>query len=89
MKHGLVEQPEDWPFSSVHRDMREGWISIPNGRARRNGLHEPVRGCGVTLAYEPLFEVPITNASDDTSASRSNSGAQLGGAGNVQTPSTQ
>ena len=54
-----------------------------------NVLHEPVRWCGVTLAYEPLFEVPITNASDDTSASRSNSGAQLGGAGNVQTPSTQ
>ena len=24
VKHGLVERPEDWPFSSVHRDIREG-----------------------------------------------------------------
>ena len=22
--HGLVERPEDWPYSSVHRDAREG-----------------------------------------------------------------
>ena len=22
VKHGLVERPEDWPYSSVHRDMR-------------------------------------------------------------------
>jgi putative transposase len=24
VKHGLVELPEDWPYSSVHRDIREG-----------------------------------------------------------------
>lgn len=24
VRHGLVERPEDWPFSSVHRDRREG-----------------------------------------------------------------
>jgi putative transposase len=24
VKHGLVERPEDWAFSSVHRDIREG-----------------------------------------------------------------
>jgi len=24
VKHGLVERPEDWPYSSVHRDMRIG-----------------------------------------------------------------
>lgn len=22
VKHGLVERPEDWPYSSIHRDMR-------------------------------------------------------------------
>jgi putative transposase len=28
VKHGFVEKPEDWPYSSVHRDIRErryGW----------------------------------------------------------------
>ncbi len=24
VKHGFVERPEDWPYSSVHRDMRLG-----------------------------------------------------------------
>ncbi|MCX7300227.1 MAG: transposase [Rhodobacterales bacterium] len=24
VKHGFVERPEDWPFSSVHRDIRSG-----------------------------------------------------------------
>lgn len=24
VKHGLVERPEDWPHSSVHRDIRAG-----------------------------------------------------------------
>lgn len=24
VKHGLVERPEDWAYSSVHRDIREG-----------------------------------------------------------------
>lgn len=24
VKHGFVERPEDWPYSSVHRDMRQG-----------------------------------------------------------------
>lgn len=24
VKHGLVERPEDWPWSSVHRDLRSG-----------------------------------------------------------------
>lgn len=28
VKHGLVERPEDWPYSSVHRDMRTGrWVA--------------------------------------------------------------
>ena len=24
VKHGLVERPEDWPYSSIHRDIRLG-----------------------------------------------------------------
>ncbi|MEM6311081.1 MAG: transposase [Pseudomonadota bacterium] len=24
VKHELVERPEDWPYSSIHRDIREG-----------------------------------------------------------------
>ncbi|MBV2358783.1 transposase [Thalassococcus sp. CAU 1522] len=24
VKHGLVDDPEKWPFSSIHRDIREG-----------------------------------------------------------------
>lgn len=24
VKHGLVSRPEDWPYSSIHRDMAEG-----------------------------------------------------------------
>ncbi len=24
VKHGVVEKPEDWPFSSIHRDIRGG-----------------------------------------------------------------
>ena len=24
VKHGLVEKPENWPDSSVHRDIRDG-----------------------------------------------------------------
>ncbi len=24
VRHGLVDRPEDWPFSSLHRDRREG-----------------------------------------------------------------
>jgi putative transposase len=24
VKHGFVARPEDWPYSSVHRDIREG-----------------------------------------------------------------
>lgn len=25
VKHGLAERPEEWPFSSIHRDMRLGY----------------------------------------------------------------
>jgi putative transposase len=34
VKHGLVERPEDWPYSSVHRDIASGghaptaWITL-------------------------------------------------------------
>jgi putative transposase len=24
VKHGLVKRPEDWPYSTIHRDMRDG-----------------------------------------------------------------
>jgi putative transposase len=24
VKHGLADRPEDWPYSSVHRDLRAG-----------------------------------------------------------------
>jgi putative transposase len=26
VKHGFVERPADWPFSSIHRDIREGRV---------------------------------------------------------------
>ncbi len=26
VKHGLVEHPTDWPYSSIHRDIRAGWV---------------------------------------------------------------
>ena len=26
MKHGLVERVADWPFSSIHRDIRLGMV---------------------------------------------------------------
>ncbi len=29
VKHGLVKRPEDWPYSSVHRDLRMGDIGGP------------------------------------------------------------
>lgn len=29
VKHGLVAQAEDWPFSSIHRDMRAGMLFDP------------------------------------------------------------
>lgn len=28
VKHGLVERPEDWPYSTIHRDRRAGrWVA--------------------------------------------------------------
>lgn len=28
VKHGLVKRPEDWPYSTIHRDMRDGlWVA--------------------------------------------------------------
>ena len=27
VKHGFVEQPEDWPYSTVHRGVREGRVA--------------------------------------------------------------
>lgn len=35
VKHGLVERPEDWLFSSVHRDIREGRWAAPDGGPAR------------------------------------------------------
>ena len=26
VKHGLVDRPADWPFSSIHRDIRAGRV---------------------------------------------------------------
>lgn len=26
VKHGLVARPADWPYSSIHRDMRRGRV---------------------------------------------------------------
>jgi putative transposase len=26
VKHGLVDAPENWPFSSIHRDRKIGWF---------------------------------------------------------------
>ncbi|ROU03508.1 transposase [Histidinibacterium lentulum] len=35
VKHGLVERPEDWLFSSIHRDIREGrWAAADRDAAR-------------------------------------------------------
>jgi len=36
VKHGLVAQPAEWPYSSIHRDMREGrvppeWCAVADG----------------------------------------------------------
>ena len=37
LKHGLVETPADWPHSSIHRDIRSGWVepewrgAVPEG----------------------------------------------------------
>jgi len=28
VKHGLVERPEDWPYSSIHRDIRLGRVEL-------------------------------------------------------------
>jgi putative transposase len=28
VKHGLVERPEDWPYSSVHRDIKAGRYGV-------------------------------------------------------------
>ena len=28
VKHGLVENAVDWPFSSIHRDMRRGLMDL-------------------------------------------------------------
>lgn len=32
VKHGLVREPEDWPWSSVHRHLKLGWLD-PNWTA--------------------------------------------------------
>ncbi|NDW47713.1 transposase [Ruegeria sp. PrR005] len=42
VKHGLAERPVDWPYSSIHRDIRKGRIEadwsgpIPEGRFGEN-----------------------------------------------------
>lgn len=44
VKHGLVRRPTDWPFSSVHRDVRMGLVS--DERLAQGAPHEfarPVR----------------------------------------------
>nr|WP_323041390.1 transposase [Gemmobacter sp.] len=37
VKHGLVARPQDWPFTSVHRDMRSGRIGPPWEAGRFDG----------------------------------------------------
>ena len=33
VRHGLAARPEDWPYSSIHRDMRAGVVLVPENRA--------------------------------------------------------
>jgi putative transposase len=40
VKHGLVAQAEDWPFSSVHRDMRAGVVLGPRPIAEPKSVGE-------------------------------------------------
>ncbi len=41
VKHGLVEKPEDWAYSSVRRDMAvDGWRGEPRPTAPRSGLRQ-------------------------------------------------
>jgi putative transposase len=40
VKHGLVERAEDWPFSSVHRDMRAGAMVAETGDKVRRATGE-------------------------------------------------
>jgi putative transposase len=36
VKHGLCETPTDWPYSSIHRDVRSGRVDVEYvGRCRR------------------------------------------------------
>lgn len=47
VKHGYVQRPVDWPYSTIHRDMRRGlvgseyvgWV-VPDGAA--GGVHPPM-----------------------------------------------
>src|SRR5713101_1361900 len=38
VKHGLVKRVVDWPFSSFHRYVRQGWLSADWGGAERVDL---------------------------------------------------
>lgn len=47
VKHGLVRRPTDWPFSSVHRDMRMGLVCDESlAQTAPYGFAPPVRRAG-------------------------------------------
>ena len=51
VKHGLVERAVDWPYSSIHRDIRLGWWSR-NGRGRCRRANS---GKGSRPGFSPAF----------------------------------
>lgn len=40
VKHGLVERAVDWPYSSIHRDIRLGLVEAERGGDLSDGRHE-------------------------------------------------
>ncbi|MEX0365024.1 MAG: transposase [Ruegeria sp.] len=38
VKHGLVDRPSEWPYSSIHRDIRAGRVDPEWGGAATEGL---------------------------------------------------
>ena len=45
VKHGLVENAVDWPFSSIHRDMRRGLVGLDMSGDVPEGAFGEVVGC--------------------------------------------
>ncbi len=49
VKHGLAARPADWPFSSIHRDIRAGRVEPEFGTLREGGVH-PAAAVGLGMA---------------------------------------